>query len=66
MRYIVTKPVPGGNAWWRVADTFSAEQGNPMHENFGVADFFRDMPNAENEARELCNRLNQHETEKTR
>lgn len=57
-RYIVTEPVPAGFSWWRVADTFTKEQGNPMGQNFEVADFFRDMPNAEQEARALCRRLN--------
>jgi hypothetical protein len=63
MRYIVTAPVPGGFAWWRVADTFTVEQGNAMRENFGVADFFRDLPNAEQEARALCDRLNAHQAQ---
>lgn len=53
-RYIVTEPVPHGNAWWRVADT-----QNKHTENQTMADFFRDMPNAEQEARALCQRLNE-------
>jgi len=57
-RYIVTEPVPGGNAWWSVRDTFTKEQGNRNGQNFGLADFFRDMPDAEKEARDLCDRLN--------
>lgn len=53
-RYVVTEPVPNGNAWWRVADTQNKETVNQT-----MADFFKDMPNAEHEARALCQRLNE-------
>lgn len=58
MRYVVVDPVPGGEDFYRIADTFGAAQGNPNGENFAVADFFRDMPGAKEEARALCDRLN--------
>lgn len=41
MRYIVTKPVEGGTAWYDVHDT--EDQYEP---NFVVASFFKKLPNA--------------------
>jgi hypothetical protein len=52
-RYIVTHPVPQGYAWFRVADTQS-----DVMPNFEVATFYKDMPGAEAEANDLCERLN--------
>lgn len=52
-RYVLTAPVKHGTCWWRVADRES-----PIMPNFGVADFAESMPNAEAEARSLCDRLN--------
>ena len=54
-RYIVTKPVEGpeGNPWWGVADTESETM-----ENFAVATFFKDLPDAGKMAYDLCDKLN--------
>jgi len=52
-RYLVTKPVEGGFAYYRVADTQSDIQAD-----FGVATFYKDMPNAQAEANALAERLN--------
>jgi hypothetical protein len=52
-RYILTEPVKDGYAWWSVRDTKS-EHGI----NFAVAEFYKYMPNAEQEAKALCDRLN--------
>jgi hypothetical protein len=51
--YFVTGPVDGGYSWWDVRARES--QHGP---NFSVASFFREMSNAEREARRLCRRLN--------
>lgn len=61
MRYIITAPVPGGEDWWRVADTQAQEYG--QEDNFAVAEFFGKMPNAEQEAQGLCDRLNAHQAQ---
>ncbi len=53
MRYIVTKPVEGGYAFWNVADTQSE-----IMPNFAVATFSVHMPNAGREAYDLCEKLN--------
>lgn len=52
-RYILDPPVPNGEAWWDIADTESE-----IEPNFEVASFSIHMPNAEQEARSLCDRLN--------
>ena len=53
MNYFVTGPVPGGNAWWEVHAMTGYE-----YENFIVASFFRDLPEAEKLANDLCDKLN--------
>lgn len=52
-RYEVIPPVPRGSAWWNVNDTQS-----DVMENFTIATFSIHMPNAEKEAKTLCDRLN--------
>lgn len=47
MRYILTPPVHGGNAWWEIHDT-EHPSGQP---NVILATFRTDMPYAENFAR---------------
>lgn len=54
MRYIIIPPVPDGDAWWYVNDTQSE-----IYPNFTMATFYRECPNAEAEARALCDRLNE-------
>jgi hypothetical protein len=49
MRYVLAGPVDGGSAWWEIADT---------NLDLTVATFFKDLPNVEKEARDLCARLN--------
>lgn len=55
-RYIVVPSVPKGYFWWTIADTEDKTMPNAP-----VADFREDMPDAEAEARALCDRLNQKE-----
>jgi hypothetical protein len=55
-RYVVVPPVPGGYAFWNVADTRSSEYFT--EDNFAVATISVHVPNAEQLARELCDRLN--------
>ena len=55
-RYIVTEPVPNGEAWWIVCDTL-----DPKEPNRPLATFFKDLPGAEFLARNLCERLNKQE-----
>lgn len=55
-RYIVSGPVPGGDQWYRIADTQS-----PHYPNFAVAQFSPDLDFAQREADELCRRLNKGE-----
>lgn len=52
-RYRLLPPVPDGLAWWYIADTQS-----DVMPNFAVAEFSIHMPNAEQEAARLCDRLN--------
>lgn len=52
-RYVVTAPVRHGYQWWNIADTQSR-----IMENFAMATFAASMPNAEVEARGVCERLN--------
>jgi hypothetical protein len=49
MRYIVTKPVEGGYAWWVIIDT----QRNAPGAQFAV-----DLPDAGKTAYDLCDKLN--------
>ena len=53
MRYIVTEPVPGGEAYYFVADTES-----PVYPNFGLVSISEHTPDAGKLAREICDRLN--------
>ena len=52
-RYRLVPPVEGGEAYWLIAD-----KDNEANPNFAVASFFKDMPNAQDEAVALCARLN--------
>jgi hypothetical protein len=61
VRYRVTPPVPGGYDWWNVIDTRAEEYG--QEDNFAVAEFFAKIPNAEQEAQGLCDRLNAHQAQ---
>ena len=53
MRYFVTEPVPGGYAWWDVAD-----RNSEVMPNFAVATFYKDLPDAGRMAHDLCDKLN--------
>jgi hypothetical protein len=53
MRYVLTRPVSFGYAYFNVVDTQSK-----VMPNFAVATFYRDMPDAGEEAIKLCERLN--------
>lgn len=55
-RYFVTPPIHGGNAWWQVRDSQSSKYWG--ENNFVIADFFKDIPNAESHANELAEKLN--------
>lgn len=52
--FFFTEPVPGGYAWWNVGRLKGGE-----YPNFKMADFFRGMPRAAHEARNLCVALNE-------
>lgn len=52
-RFVVTRSVKGGIAWYQVRDTRSM-----VMPNFSVADFSRHMLGAKKAALELCRRLN--------
>jgi hypothetical protein len=58
MRYFVTAPVPGGDAWWLVHDSQAHLYGE--EDNFSVATFSAKMPGAEAAARGLCDKLNRN------
>ena len=51
MRYLLTSPVPNGHAFWLVTDTWD---GNKTAISINGAS----VPNAEELARECCDRLN--------
>ncbi len=58
-RYEVVPPPKNGFRWWTVIDNKFIAQGSTIRtENFVVADFYIELPNAEKEAREFCDRLN--------
>jgi hypothetical protein len=52
-RYFITKPIPGGYAYFDIRD-----QESVLGENFSVATFWKDMPNVEKEVEDLCAVLN--------
>ena len=52
MRYFVTGPVEGGYSYWDVRDSKSETP------NFSVATFWKGLPIAEHQARNLCAILN--------
>lgn len=59
-RYILVPPVstPEGDPFWRVGDTqFVTGDGEPIP-NFAVVEIHVSVPNAEQEARMFCDRLN--------
>lgn len=59
-RYILVPPVPApeGDPSWRVGDTqFVTEGGEPIPD-FAVVEIHETVPNAEEEARIFCDRLN--------
>lgn len=57
MRYILTPPVHGGNAWWQVHDVQSKDGEADV-----VADVRVDAPDAEQVARGILERWNNAET----
>ena len=55
-RYKVTPPVNGGYAWYNVIDTESHKYWG--EDNFAVVTVFKNVPNAESVAQEICDKLN--------
>lgn len=53
MRYVVTKPMPGGFDWYRIADTL-----DPILPNAEIASVRKDVPGAERWITILCRTLN--------
>lgn len=60
-RYIVTGPVKDGYSWWDVVDRLSEH-----YPNFKMAQFFEEIPFAEETARALCAKLNEAEARESK